>query len=241
MWSPAAPPEWAAKRKAWAHTCGDILRYNRRDLDTELQVTNAVDDGLYPDATEALRQWREIRGTFEPNSVPVWLSYKVVDYCAKWALEAPGIVWCEHVEFAKELAKRSNLRYYGAGELKAAQIHAERYPNVSFIASIESMKEGANLQTFSRNLVTSFPPNNEQTEQLLGRTHRAFQEADEVTFDVLTLSSDQLQGYWKSLVQAQFTQDSHGQQQKIIYADKIDMPDADEIRQRQEHRWWMNR
>lgn len=250
-WDPAAPPEWAAKRKEWAHTCGDILRYNRRDLDSELQIVNAVDAGLYPDAVKALTEWRAIKNTFEPNSVPVWLSTKVLDYCQQWALEAPGIVWCEDVEFAKELAKRSNLAYYGAGDVERATLHAINHSHLSFVASMASINEGANLQTgiprngrpfggFSRNLITSFPPNNLQTEQVLGRTHRQGQEADEVTFEVLCNSSDQLSGFWKSLEQARFAEDTHGQKQKIIYADKL-MPTKEEIGQRREHRWWMNK
>lgn len=232
-WDPEAPAEWMSRRKDWTSWCRYILTNNRRDLDSELEVTNAVDAGYYPDATKALERWREIRASFKPNTVPVWLSDEILERCAKWAHEAPGIVWCEHVAFAERLAKLAKLSYYGAGSGEWAMFHD---PKKSFVASINSISDGLNLQAWSRNLVTSFPPNAIQTEQMCSRTHRRGQRENEVTFEVLCNSAWQWKGYWKSLKEARYNEDSTGQKHRIVFADKI-MPDEDEILSRREARW----
>lgn len=232
-WDPEPPEEWMSRRKDWTAWCRYILVNNRRDLDSELEVANAIDAGHYPDAVQALERWREVRASFKPNPVPVWLDEHALEFCVAWARESPGIVWCEHVAFAKRLAKLAKLTYYGAGSGEGAMLHD---PRQSFVASINSVSDGLNLQKWHRNLITSFPPNAIQTEQTLGRTHRQGQEADEVTFEVLGNSAFQLSGFWRSLRQAHAIEQREGQRHKILYADKI-MPDEDEVVTRPQARW----
>lgn len=251
-WQPYPPKEWIEKRRTWSRASRYILGNNRRNLDSGAMVVRAVEEGQYPevylsDGTVivpkiALEEWRAIEPTFTPNKIAVWFGRESLDFCAAWAHESPGIVWCEHVEFAKELAKLAKLTYYGAGSGDRAMYHD---PRTSFIASQSSLNEGLNLQAYpdgrsgggwSRNLLTSFPPNALQTEQILARTHRTGQEAEEVTFDAIVNSAAQFEAYEKALNNAKYQEQLTGQKQKILYADRL-MPTWDDLMRRQGERW----
>ena len=238
VWHPRPPKPWADARKEWASVCREILTNNRRNLDSELQVTNAVEEGYYPEAKAALDAWRKVKNTFEPNSVPVWLDDSVLKAAELWAHSGPGIVWCEHVPFADELAKRAKLVYYGRrgqdGRGRPIEAHS---PRESLIASIQSSGEGRNLQAWNRNLITSCPPNGLQWEQVLGRTHRDGQNADEVTFNVVITSLAHLKAFAQAVMDAERIEAQiPGQTQKLLYADRL-IPEPSEVLMRPGFRW----
>lgn len=236
VWDPRPPQPWADARKCWAAWCREILTNNRRNLDSELQVTNAVDDGHYPQAKPALDDWRRVKNSFEPNSVPVWLDYSVVDAAAKWAQESPGIVWCEHTAFAKELAKRARLAYYGKRGRDALGRQIEDHPpDESLIASVKSNSDGRNLQAWHRNLIISCPADGLLWEQIGGRTHRDGQEEDEVTFDVVVTSRFHIEGFEQALRDAIRLEAISGPQ-KLLYADRL-FPEPGDVATRSGYRW----
>jgi hypothetical protein len=218
---PTPPEDWLFARYMWAKRVREILQDNRRNLDSTSQVVDAVEAGYYPDALPLLQEWRKVEPTFQPNRKTVWLDDSVLEACTRWALQGPGIIWAEHVEFGEALAKRAKLAYYGKGGLDARGRYIEQAdPGACIIASRPSNFEGRNLQhLYSRNLITTFPPNGKQVEQLLGRTHRDGQEADEVTFDVLLTAREHLNQYWQATADAQYQEHMTGQAQKLVYAD----------------------
>lgn len=229
VWDPRPPNAWLDARKAWASTCREILTNNHRNLDSELQVTHAVDAGFYPWAVQALEAWRAIKATFVPNTVPVWRDESAVDMAATWALKGPGIVWCEHVAFAERLASRTRLAYYGERGLDRLGRPIEGHPaEQSLIASQASNCEGRNLQKWARNLITSVSASGQTLEQLLARTHRDGQAADEVTVDVFLTCLEHADALDKARRQARYIEASTGQAQKLCYAD-LTYPDLDTI------------
>jgi hypothetical protein len=235
QWQPRPPKEWAEAHKEWAKVCRDILLNNRRNLDSELQVTNAVADGLYPSAKPVLDNWRRIKNTFTPNSVPVWIDDSVIRACEAWAKISPGIIWTEHTAFAVRLAKLAKLSYYGKEGRDASGRYIEDHPpNESLIASIESNAEGRNLQAWNRNLITSCPANGVKLEQLIARTHREMQEADEVTFDLVVTSMAHLTAFEQALKDAHYEEEMSGPQ-KLLFADRL-VPEPSDI-QRPGYRW----
>lgn len=238
MWEPRPPHAWMMARRAWSSVCRDILMNNRRNLDSLLMVVNAIRDGAYPQAIPILEEWREIEPSFTPNSVPVWLDDSCIEAARQWADKGPGIIWTEHVPFAERLAKVTKLSYYGRKGLDKDGRYIEDHPaDVPLIASAQSNGEGRNLQhKWSRNLVVSPFPNGLQWEQVLGRTHRDGQEADEVEFDVFCVAAEHVSGFWQSVKDAQYTELMKGQAQKLLYAD-IMYPTPEEIAWRQEYRW----
>lgn len=229
-WDPPAPPAWLAARKEWSSWCRYILTTNRRELDSEVPVIQAVDRGQYPAAEPALAAWRAIRGSFKPRSVPVWLGNSALLAAERWAWHNVGIIWTEHVAFAEALAQLTGLEYYGKEGLNRHGVPIEHAdPGKALIASIESNHEGRNLQAWSKNLITSPPPNGRRWEQILGRTHRDEQKAEEVTVDVFLTCPEHLDAWRKARMQARYTQDTKGQPQKILYADLDETLAGDEF------------
>jgi hypothetical protein len=131
-----------------------------------------------------------------------------------------GIVWCEHVFFARRLAQMTGATYYGANGMsdRGESITLVK-PGRAIIASVQANSTGRNLQMFSTNLITSCSPSAAAIEQLIGRTHRDGQEADEVTVDVLLGCSEHYDAFYQALGGARAAADTLGHDQKLLLAD----------------------
>ena len=230
VWDPRPPQHWLIARQVWAAFVRQVLR-NSRTLDSELQVRQR-----HGDAPQC-KAWIDVRDDFAPNTVPRWIDDSVVEFCASWAKRNRGIVWVEHTCFGERLSKVSGLPYYGRKGRDARGRYIEDHPEgKGFIASIASNGTGRNLQRWNKNLITSMPANGMQTEQLLGRTHRDGQTADEVTFDVLVSCAEHVGAFWQAMRDAQFVADLNGSPQKLLVAD-VDVVTADSIAFRSGARW----
>lgn len=219
-WAPAAPLPWLQTRRDWCSACREVLSNNRRNLDSELQVVRAVDAGLYPKLVGHLERWREVKDSFVPNPVAEWLSNVVVAEAAKRAEKEPAIVWYEHRAVADEL-EEWGLDIYGARGLNArGRMIEDADPMRSVAASIASNSEGRNLQAWSRNLILSPPASGASFEQLLGRTHRDGQQADEVSCLVVVTCEEHEASFRQALADARYVQDCTGVPQKLLYADR---------------------
>ncbi len=230
-WNPRPPDEWLMPRRAWASECREIIKHSRR-YDSEGQVAAEIVRGNIQ--SQAYWAWKAVEKSFEPNTECVWLDDSVVRYAGDWAKKAPGIVWCEHVEFARKLSEYAKLDYYGRGGLaertgRPIEGHA---PGESLIASIASNSEGRNLQAWSRNLIVSPMPNGPQWEQCLARTHRDGQTADEVSFDVIMTCIEHYGAIDQAQRDARYCHQTQGQLQKLLYADMVFPPEAEVISRR---------
>lgn len=237
LWDPAAPPEWLAVRRAWSAVCRQILKNNRRGLDSEKQVTTAVRQGIYP-GLEILREWEKVEPTFDPNTVPVWFSQEALETAAAWASDNGGVVWVDHRAFAVALSKITKLPYYGRDGLAANGDYIEKHPaGRPCIASIKSNSVGRNLQyQWASGLVMTPPSSGLTWEQLIGRKHREGQEADEVSFDVYLACAENLIDFYTSLEEARMEEQTQGQAQKLSYATKA-LPTVEELASRGGARW----
>lgn len=237
-WNPRPPDEWLDARREWARTCREILKNNRSGLDSELPVVLAVDAGKYPHASEALKEWRDVKPIFEPKTECVWISDVAVRVALDWAKKHSGIIWSDHVFFCKELAKRGNLNYYGGGGFDSTGKYIEDHPpGVPMIASVDSNKMGRNLQFgWSRNLIVSTTFNNLTIEQLLGRTHREGQPEDTVTAEFYLGCIEHVEGLHKAIGQAHLTYQTTGQDQKLVYSD-VDVIEVEEAETRHGAKW----
>lgn len=224
-WEPRPPTEWLARRKAWCQAVRDILTHNRRQLDTELQVAleirEAIKDGRHHEAKGEYQAWHDIRDTFLPNTVPVWVSEHALNWCAKWGHTHHGIIWTEHSAFATELSKRSTLDYYGPQGLCGTRPIEKANPKKSLIASIAANSTGRNLQAWNRALVTSAPPTGTLWEQMLGRIHRDGQKADEVVYEVILGCAEQIAGLEQAKKDCLYHTNLLGTPMKLGYADLV--------------------
>jgi hypothetical protein len=218
-WDPPPPREWANARKAWAQYVRHRLQYNRKGLDTELQVWNECEREHGGPVSESRSghcewcAWRLLRDTFVPNVVPEWFSDYLLDDVAQW-LKEPGIAWVEHIAFGKELARRTGVRFYGAGDSDIGDASGP------VIASIRAHGQGKNLQQWDRNLVTLPPTAGKTWEQMLGRTHRRGQLSDTVTFEVYQQHLALVEAMEQAVADARFLEDSLGNEQRLLYCDR---------------------
>lgn len=212
-WIPPAPRPWLDARRDWKRLVRQTLNHNRRRLDTELQVWNECQANGGPAEWST---WNAIKDSFKPNPVAQWLDFYVVEAVARWLKAGPGVVWVEHVAVGERLSKDLGVPYYGAGKKASLEILDARGP---IIASISAHGQGKNLQQWNRNLVTAPPSSGKTWEQLLGRTHRFGQEADEVVFDVLLHDESLMDSFRQALADARYLEDSLGGRQRLNYAD----------------------
>lgn len=215
-WDPPPPVEWVIARREWHATVREAL-HRFHDLDSPLFVVRAINDGRLPWAVEAYENWLNIRDTFEPNSVAEWLDDSCLNWVEHWADKNTGIIWCHETAFAEKLSERTGIPYYGR-QGKCGKKMIEDETGVC-IASILANSEGRNLQQFNRNLVVAPPPGGAVWEQMLGRTHRDGQEADEIYVDVLLGCYEQWEVFRQACLDAEYIERTIGQAQKLTFAD----------------------
>jgi len=231
-WNPRPPEEWLEARAAWAKFVRYTITHNQRRLDSEKQIAQACARNLYP--REAYDQWKRVKNTFKPRTEAVWIDEGPLNFAAKWMGSNTGIVWVEHVAFGRKLAEVTGRPYFHRKGLNDAGAFIEdaRAADGCIIASIGSNSEGRNLQDqWSNNLLTTVPGSGDVWEQLLGRTHRDGQEADEVFFEMMMSCLENWQGFEQARSDARTVQDTKGQAQKILFAD-VTVASAEEVARR---------
>lgn len=213
-WKYPAPPEWLDARKEWKRFVRETLK-GSQTMDTELQVWNACQSGELDQADWL--SWVEVKDKFKPETEPYWMDDFAVEDCLRWSKQHGGIVWVEHVAFGERLGERG-LRYYGAGARDSAAILDATGP---IAASIRSHGQGKNLHQWCKNLVTAPPASGKTWEQMLGRTHRVGQEADEVMFEVYQHASGLVGSFEQAQADARYLEQTLGSHQKLNYADIV--------------------
>ncbi len=231
-WDPPPPIEWLMLRKIWSSVVRQILRdYQWIDPRTPLGVVRALDSNRITFGKSALKDWRAIANTYEPHTRSEWIDDACLVWAERWASRNKGIIWVYDVAFAKALAQRTKLPYYGSGGMCDNKF-IENEPGTC-IASIKANSRGRNLQLLhSKNLIVSVPPKGETLEQLIGRTHRDGQRADEVTVDIPLSCYEQWNVFRQARFDAEFAERTMRQPQKLNYADYVFAADESTIQHR---------
>lgn len=214
-WVPDPPEHWLKARKVWAAYARAVLSRSFL-IDSAAQVADQRPD------EPKLVKWLSVRDDYKINTVPVWFDQRILDQVLGWS-ETPGIVWVEHQTVGQELG-RLGLPYYGRNGLNSSGGTIEEADGSrSIVASIAANAEGRNLQAFSRNLVLSVPTTGDKWEQLIGRTHRAGQKADEVVVDIYLGHEGAFKAFWQAYSDANYQREVLGFNQKLLDATLIDM------------------
>lgn len=168
-------------------------------------------------------------------------AHRVDDYKIKaaitWAknLETGGILWFHHNEVGKWLrdaAHEAGLDYLyaPAGSDSNAAIVAVGDPNaggkgdILAIASMGAHGTGKNLQAFQHQLFTQWPRDAKLAEQVVGRTHRNGQQADELIVQRYDANSFDTINFAATLNDSVYIHQSTGQRQKLVYATHNPLP-----------------
>lgn len=163
-----------------------------------------------------------------PPVVPVWLSPYLVEDVLRVVAEhrrrgASLLVW--YASRAMEAAlSAAGLPVFGAGSespdfAKLSARTSSVSPKVSIAAcSITVHGKGKNLQAWAHNLVVEPPAGGIVWEQLLGRTHRQGQEADEVEAIVYQHTDRTVDALRSATADALYIEQTQGTKQKLNYA-----------------------
>lgn len=224
VWDPRPPDEWLMARRAWAKFVRDFLSKSRT-LDSEKQVALACAKGEIDNVEYTA--WLAVKDTFTINQKAVWHDESALEICQRWLEREKGICWVDHTFFGRELSRRTTLPYFGQNGLdsKGNSILDAKGP---IIASVSANGTGKNLQAWSKNLITCCPTGASVWEQLLGRTHRTGQLADQVECDVLIGCIEHVDAWKRAEAEAQMASEMLGQPQKILVSD-VSMPEVDHL------------
>lgn len=204
---------WINARKAWNQEVANYLTYRAKPgIDSPLLLAKACADGRVHSMN--YERWAAVKGTAQPAVEAVWLSDYLVQDAVSWGHEGVGIIWYEHAALGAAIARAGGFPLFGPGGDGILKERGTR----TIVASIKAHGTGKNLQKYARNLVTTAPTSGTIWEQLLGRTHRPGQAADEVTVDLYRHTLEMRAALTKALRDAQYQQTTTGNQQKLLSA-----------------------
>ena len=211
-WNGPVDQEWLDARAAWRSF---VRRITRRDVkrDTELRVIQACENGEIHSPEFLL--WQAIKDRANPKTVPVWICHTFVNDVIHQVKDGDYLVWFDSKAVGEKLARRTGWPMFsgdGAGLEKALQSGGP------VLASVRSHGVGANLQAYHRNLVLCPSPSGATWEQLLGRTHRPGQEADEVEVIVYQHCQEFRDALEKAQLNSDYLERTTWQRQKLNFA-----------------------
>lgn len=233
--------EWNEARLEYGRRVAAFLRRDRPGIDSPYLVEQAVrrtlleaadvdiPDGFggptlnvvqYADLIAAFRAWDPIRDRATPTPRGVVEATGIIGSVVRYAQRVVkergtrGIVWYAH-DAAATILEGLGVHVYRPGE------DPEADPNPAGTVagmSIASHGTGKNLQSWSDNFVLYPPANGKTWEQLVGRTHRPGQSADDVWVYVLDHTPEHAQALRNAQEQAVFAETVQGQRQKLNIA-----------------------
>lgn len=218
VWPNNEPDEgWIETRAQWHRTIRAILKENREGLDSPLLVTRATMAGKLPRAEAAWEAWDRHRAKPAPPVETVWVSDFLIRDAIEWAIarlhaDEPAIVW--YSDNAVGLAlRRAGLPVFMAGDT-LPETHAGAFV---MACSAKAFGTGQNLQSWSKNLLLTNPSSASDFEQLIGRTHRAGQIADEVEVHYFAHTRHARNTLRSAMNQARYIEETTGDAQRLGY------------------------
>ena len=206
---------WLDARAEWHRQVRRVLSRSREGQDSPLLVARWAQSGdcADQDLIGAWSAWDAVRGRPLPPVRTVWIDDYLIRAAISFVREAdsPTIIWCEHRALLDQFAQQGLPAYRAGQEIPDIPAH-------NCAMSIKAHGTGKNLQTWHRNLLTSFVPNGSTLEQLIGRTHRVGQEADEVNVHYFRQHSSIRDDIEKAREIAQYIEQTQGNRMKILAA-----------------------
>ena len=217
-WQGSPDEEWLSTRAVYGKAIRQVLDLEIEGIDSPAMVEQNVD--ILPIAFQrfflmAKQAWDSQKYKEKPPTKCIWLDDYFVEAIKKWVnareVGESFIIWVGMSELGNRLEQELGIPYYKGGtEIPNENPHP-------CIASIKSHGTGKNLQTWNINLIAHPLSDPATWEQLLARTHRHGQEADEV--EVYYFSHGLFgSAMWKARQGADTISRITGQEQRLKYA-----------------------
>lgn len=206
---------WLEARRHLGREISRATKGQPPGLDTPATITRALEAGTYEDSdlADALVIWRMHEHKPEPPKEAVWLTDWVLETASRIASQKgkpPALVWYLWDAVATRLGRYMQVVRSGFDPPERS--------NKPCAVSIRAHVEGQNLQYgWSRNVILYPPSAGDVWEQLLGRTHRDPQKADEVWAHVMACTKPAQKALKKARISSEYIA-SQTQQQKFLLA-----------------------
>jgi hypothetical protein len=214
-------PHVVEAKREWFRDLRYFITHNKQGIDTEgTALAHFEKTGDLPNSWCHYQDMIALHG--EPESITYWYDESVVNFVMDQTEGEPWLIWVDSIDLGKKFAEKG-LHYFGAGmhgDLLSYVSRAE-IPQKPIVLSIDAHGTGKELQKFNKNFVVTPPASGDVTEQLIGRTHRERQWADEITFVVLQHSKTFRENFEKAEREACYIQTTTNQQQKLLLATKV--------------------
>jgi hypothetical protein len=160
----------------------------------------------------AWKIWEPYHKIKPPPTVAVWIDDFLIKDAVQWAnaQTEPVIIWYGDTAVGARLAELG-VPTYGQGS------EMPRVP-ITCAASYNVHGTGKNLQAWHNQILLDPPASGQAWEQLLGRTHRQGQEADEVYFHYYAHTREFASAIEKARQSATYIEATTNMPQRLIYA-----------------------
>ena len=214
-WAKSPPAAWARARRAWFRLVREVLDQHLEGLDSPEQVMRA-----YGKTTAEGLEWRAVQRSFTAEQQTNWITYDAL-YALVGSCTEPTLIWTDLTAAGEAMEKRLGIPFFH-DEQRTDGGAALRDAGLATLAlSIKSCREGVNLQQWSQNLVLTPPASAEFWEQMLGRTHRSLQKADEVVARVYAPTAVARGRIIAARAEARAEQLATNQPRKLAFADLV--------------------
>lgn len=235
VWPTGKDHEWLEARAAWKKRERHILQYYQgRGIYSPLMVWRAVKAGEVPGPE--LEAWEAVKDRYGagPDVEPVWLHRFLIQDAVEWVGEADkserSIIWYEHRTVADALESQGLLvvRAGPKGDEVLRDAEQGRAKGDHLCLSAATHRDGWNLQRYyRRNLVITPPASTEPWQQLLGRTHRPGQRADQVDADVYQHERALERALAQAFADARMVDETGQERQKLCQATLVGLAGVD--------------
>ena len=231
--------DWMDARSDWnKHVRYELEHHHREGYDSPLFVWNATEaqiraqGGVAETAMEASllkwkeqsrKRWKDDFGGLKPQPPvdPVWVSEFYLDWFKQFLSKEkkPWIIWYES-RAARDKLSDLGITVYGEGSV------VDTSAVETCAMSMRSQGTGLDLQQWSRNIFFEPPSSGSVAEQVLGRTHRHGQLADEVEAFMPQHTESFRKSLQKAIKEAYYQRQTSGNMTKLTFADFTDKVDV---------------
>ena len=221
--------EWMLARKIWHAAVRREQEENVREgYDSPFligaQVAREIAEGRGKDPIHhAYVGWlgqrdKRWNGQPTPPVKTVWVNDFLVRAVKAWSArqKEPVILWYGTHGMREALCGLKLFPVYGGGDDPPTHAHL-------CAMSIKSQGTGLNLQRWRKCLIVEPPSSGHTLEQLMGRTHRHGQEADEVEWEIFAHTEPFRWAIHQARTDARYIEDTTGNKQKLNVATLVDI------------------